>query len=472
MSTQIDTVRLLPEWASLNRVVLDLLDQYQPALAVKRLGTGIDLAADLPLSWADRAQLEFGVGRVLSHTVKHSRRGGLIVCRTAVEGEWLSLTIGNDGPHLSPTEVAALRSDGGGQRLLERGGEADLSRAQAILTAHGGHIEVDTSRDYGSWFVLRLPVIARENERLIAALADRQRGRTDLVAEMSYALRTPLNAIMGYTDLLIENAFGPLNGAQLDALRRLEAGACELRDAINGVVDVRALDAARVPLELRQGQLPDLVRGCCQIVVDVLGCDVGQVWVWQPATDVYVSVASCTTAPPLDAPPPGTRLPLTRVVQLLARRDRNGPTTVEARELFAPPAAYRHGLNRCLLAPLQRNGSTLGLLVAGRRGSAGFSSEQMQVLEGIGDLAALALENAWLAEELSQAEQFTSELAASLSHRFRVPLDVIFGYAELLADGQFGSLTLEQAEVVRELGHSGIEVLNTLDRLTEVSRRN
>ena len=85
MSTQTDTVHLLPQWASLNKVVLDLLDQYQPALAVKRLSTGIDLDPGLPLSWADRAQLAFGVGRVLSHAVKHSQRGGLILCRTAVD---------------------------------------------------------------------------------------------------------------------------------------------------------------------------------------------------------------------------------------------------------------------------------------------------------------------------------------------------------------------------------------------------
>lgn len=31
-----------------------------------------------------------------------------------------------------------------------------------------------------------------------------------------------------------------------------------------------------------------------------------------------------------------------------------------------------------------------------------------------------------------------SELIAGLSHRFRVPLDVIIGYTELLLDGQFG----------------------------------
>jgi len=470
VSAETEPIYLLPQWASLNKVVLDLLDQYQPALAVKRLGTGVDLDRDLPLSWADRAQLELSVGRVFNHTLKHSRRGGLIVCRTAVDGDWLSLTIGTDGARLSDAQVAALHGENG-RSGLERGSEADLASAQAIVTAHGGRIEVDTSRDYGSWFVMRLPAIARENQRLAAALADLQRGHSDLVTGMSYALRTPLHVIMGYTDLLIEGAFGSLNRDQLDALRRMEEGARELLGVINGAIDLRALDASRTPIELSQGQLPDLVRGCCQLIAEVLACDIGQVWIWQPATDVYVSVAAHRATHSLEAPPRTARLPRTRLAQMLARRGSGGPAVVvEARELFAPPATYQHGLSRCLLAPLQRNGADLGLLIAGTCAAKGFSSEQKQIAEGIANLAALALENAWLAEELAQAERFKGQLLASISHRFRTPLDVIFGYAELLLVGQFGSVTPEQGGIVRQLAASGVELLEVLNRLVDMSR--
>lgn len=471
MREERETLHLLPQWASLNKVVLDLLDQYQPALAVKRLGTGLDLDPGLPLSWADRAQLQFGIGRVLSHAVKQSRRGGLIVCRTAIEGDWLSLTIGNDGPRLSPEQVAAIEAHADGHEG-SRGAEADLASARAIVDAHGGRIEMDMSHDRGSWFVLRLPAIAQENERLLNALADTERGRSDLVSSLSYELRTPLHVIMGYTDLLIEGAFGYMNRDQLDTLRRVDQGARELLYVIDGAVDLRALDARRAPLELRQGQLPDLVRGCCQLIVEVLSCDVGQAWVWQPATDVYVPVASHGSSRGAPAPPREARLPRLHVAQILGRRNGHGPAVeVDARELFAAPADYGHGLSRCLVVPLQRNGLELGLLIGGARsGGRTFAPEQMQVAQGIADLAGMALENARLAEELAQTQRLKTELVASLSHRFRIPLDVIIGYAELMLDGQFGTLTPDQNGVMRQLRSSGVELLEALNRLVSVSR--
>jgi signal transduction histidine kinase len=460
-----ETVHLMPQWASLNKVVLDLLDQYQPALAVKRLGSGIDLDPSLPPSWADRAQLELGVGRMLTHAVKHSRRGGLILCRTALEGDWISLTIGSDGPRVSAEEIAAVRGHGTGASH-GRGSESDLASAGSIAVAHGGRIEVDTSRDRGAWFIMRLPMIARENERLLAALDEVHRGRTDLVGSMSYDLRNPLHVIMGYTDLLLDGSFGHLTDDQLDTLQRIDQGTRELHAVINGVVDLRALDAAREPLELRQGQLPDLVRGCCQLIVEVLNCDVGQAWVWQPATDVYVPVAFHAAVGTTDAPPREARLPRTRVVQILARRDGLPAVPVDARELFAPPAAYGHQLTRCLVVPLQRGGSELGLVVGGsRNGDREFLPEQMQVAQGIADLAAMALENARLAEELAQTQRFKTELVASLSHSFRIPLDAIIGYTELLLEGEFGPVTGDQAGVFKQLRSSGVELLESLSRV-------
>jgi signal transduction histidine kinase len=98
-----------------------------------------------------------------------------------------------------------------------------------------------------------------------------------------------------------------------------------------------------------------------------------------------------------------------------------------------------------------------------------FGDEQAQVAQGIADLAALALENARLAEELAQTTRLRSELIAGLSHRFRVPLDVMIGYAELLLEGQFGNVTPAQSGVLRQLRASGVELLGALNRVVDSS---
>ena len=50
-----------------------------------------------------------------------------------------------------------------------------------------------------------------------------------------------------------------------------------------------------------------------------------------------------------------------------------------------------------------------------------------------------------------------------------MPLDVIIGYAELLLDGQFGTVTPDQAGVLRQLRASGVELLGALDRVVDSS---
>jgi signal transduction histidine kinase len=99
-----------------------------------------------------------------------------------------------------------------------------------------------------------------ENARLVDALGQANRFKSDMVAIIAHELRTPLNAIMGYTDLLIEEEFGPLGSGQLTILRRVDRSAQVLRDLVAGTLELSRLDSGQLPLNLRNCDVNDLIR--------------------------------------------------------------------------------------------------------------------------------------------------------------------------------------------------------------------
>jgi len=450
--------RILPQWASVNRVVLDLFHTYEPAFMAKRLGTGLDLDPLMPLTWGDRAQLRHGLSGLLSHAVKHSTKGGLVLCRTALEGEWVKLVIGDNGPGLSADEAFNLFKSGVGTR--------QLGMAQEIIAAHGGQIAFDSSNAKGAWFIVRLPGIAMENERLSEELEESRRGGLDLVAKLSYDLRTPLHAILGYADLLIDNTFGELTGEQTDTVARIEQGAHDMLGLIDGAIDLRHGDGSQARLDDAQAHLPERLRGFCQLAIDVLECDFSYAFVWQPAADAFIPVASAASPSAGEVWSKGLRVSNIQMRRAMAK-DSTGSASVvaaEPREVFGDDVVSRLGLERCVLLPVRREREMVGVLVVCYRGTPRpFTAEHVQFAEGIGDLAGLAVENAMLSEQLDESERVMNEFIASMSHRSRIPLNIIIGYSDLLYEGEFGGLSPEQMGVAERLRRSGRELLAAIN---------
>ncbi|MBI4395502.1 MAG: response regulator, partial [Elusimicrobia bacterium] len=107
----------------------------------------------------------------------------------------------------------------------------------------------------------------RNMSRQLVELQELNRLKSEFLANMSHELRTPMNAIIGYTALLLDEAYGALAEKQAQGLKRIEANAKNLLQLINNVLDLSKLAAGRMPVYLESCRLSELVRE----VVETMG---------------------------------------------------------------------------------------------------------------------------------------------------------------------------------------------------------
>jgi len=107
--------------------------------------------------------------------------------------------------------------------------------------------------------VAKLDHTAEELERARVEAEAANRAKSRFLASVSHELRTPLNAIIGYSELVIEDADTPAAIGD-DVAHVLEAGR-HLLGLVDDVLDVSAIEAGRVALELQKLAVDELIRG-------------------------------------------------------------------------------------------------------------------------------------------------------------------------------------------------------------------
>ena len=93
--------------------------------------------------------------------------------------------------------------------------------------------------------------LKRTREALVVAKNDAERSnrfKDQFLSTMSHELRTPLNAVLGFSDLLGENRYGPLNEKQRRYLNHIVTGGRHLLRLINDILDLSRIEAGRLQL--------------------------------------------------------------------------------------------------------------------------------------------------------------------------------------------------------------------------------
>jgi len=98
--------------------------------------------------------------------------------------------------------------------------------------------------------------LRERNEALMAA----DRLKSEFIANVSYEFRTPLNAIIGYAELLSRQYFGALNEKQQEYSHGILDAAQALLLLISDVIDVAAIEAGYIKLDLKPIDVKDMLE--------------------------------------------------------------------------------------------------------------------------------------------------------------------------------------------------------------------
>lgn len=85
--------------------------------------------------------------------------------------------------------------------------------------------------------------------------------KSEFLANMSHELRTPLNSIIGFSEVLFDQSFGPLNDKQKDYVNDVIESGKHLLSLINDILDLSKIEAGKMELSLHVFSLKELLEG-------------------------------------------------------------------------------------------------------------------------------------------------------------------------------------------------------------------
>jgi signal transduction histidine kinase len=121
----------------------------------------------------------------------------------------------------------------------------------------------DELREQASILEQTMDDLREANEELNRRQEDLERAmtaRSRFYASMSHELRTPINAVLGYSTLLLESIYGPLNEKQAEGIQRTQRAAKHLLELVNDVLDLSKIEAGKIDLRLQPVAFPAIVE--------------------------------------------------------------------------------------------------------------------------------------------------------------------------------------------------------------------
>jgi len=110
----------------------------------------------------------------------------------------------------------------------------------------------------------------RTEEELINARQQAERASTaksEFLAKISHEIRTPLNAIIGFSEVMMDERFGPVgNDRYRQYLKDIHHSGGHLISILNDLLDLSKIEAGKLELTFVSVNLNDLVQSCVAIM--------------------------------------------------------------------------------------------------------------------------------------------------------------------------------------------------------------
>ena len=135
-------------------------------------------------------------------------------------------------------------------RLKQQGIEQEKLKKE--LQTHAGQMEAEVYLR-ASEVQEANRLLAAANQELLRAKEEAERGskfKDQFLSTMSHELRTPLNAVLGFSDLLADPRYGPLNEKQRRYIDHIHTGGKHLLSLISDILDLSKIEAGRMELAM------------------------------------------------------------------------------------------------------------------------------------------------------------------------------------------------------------------------------
>jgi two-component system sensor histidine kinase BaeS len=160
------TLELNREPTALGEWLAHMLPPWRESAQAKGLKWHATVSPNLPTVDVDPDRLAQVVGNLLSNAIKYTPPRGTVSLDAGVEEEEAWIRISDTGPGIPPEEQERIfapfyRSQPG--RRFPQGMGLGLNIAYALVAAHGGRLDLDSTPGLGSRFTVWLPLHSQES---------------------------------------------------------------------------------------------------------------------------------------------------------------------------------------------------------------------------------------------------------------------------------------------------------------------